>query len=227
MIAYLKWSITTTGRESKPPFTTIGTLTLSLSRTSTLSSLCNNCVLQEWKDEEAEDVLQNKNKRLRSSYSSDSSTRAGHRCCGFGYHNFFSCVRLTGEVESKGESLLEKRFVTKKWYDRRSGRKRVRREAAVMTNRAPKRGLLASITKHTLKTVVTEAFRLAIIARRDSYAPLRDFYNNKKMKRLKFALRQREQRAIEQLIDYISYGGTKVVVLGDCSKTTGFKSSTP
>lgn len=144
-----------------------------------------------------------------------------------GYHNFFSCVRLTGEVDSKGERELEKRFVTKKWYDRRSGRKRVRRKAAVMTNRAQKRGLLASITEHTLKTVNTEAFRLAIIARRDSYALLRDFYNNKRMKRLKFAMRQREQRAIEQLIDYISYGGTKVVVIGDCSKTTGFKSSTP
>lgn len=144
-----------------------------------------------------------------------------------GYHNFFSCVRPTREVNEKGERIVEKRFVTKKWYDRRSGRKKVRKKAAVMTNRAQKRKLLKDITNHTLKTVDPIAFRLAINARRDSYATLHAFYSNKRLKRLKFAMRKREQQAIEQIVDYISWGGEVVNVFGDCSKTTGFKSSTP
>jgi len=144
-----------------------------------------------------------------------------------GYHNFFSCVRPTGEFDDKVERVMEKRFVTKKWYDRRSGRKKVRQKAAVMTNRAQKRKLLKDITNHTLKTTDPVAFRLAINARRNAYATLYTFYNNKRLKRLKFAMRKREQQTIEQLIDYISWGGEVVNVFGDCSKTTGFRSSTP
>jgi transposase len=144
-----------------------------------------------------------------------------------GYHNFFSCVRPTREVDEKGQRVMEKRFVTKKWYDRRSGRSKVRKKAAVMTNRAQKRKLLDGITNHTLKTTDPVAFRLAINARRDAYTTLYAFYNNKRLKRLKFAMRKREQQTIEQLVDYISWGGEVVNVFGDCSKTTGFKSSTP
>ena len=141
-----------------------------------------------------------------------------------GYHNFFSCVRPTGEVDANGERVFEKRFVSKKWYDRRSGRKAIRKKSTVRTRRAQKKGLLTAITNTTFKTT---KFNECVLARRDAYATLYAFQTNKRFKKLKFAMRQREDRAIEQLIDYISYGGTVVTAIGDCSKTTGFKSSTP
>ena len=144
-----------------------------------------------------------------------------------GYHNIFSAVRWTGQVDDKGERVFEKRFVTKKWYDRRSGRKEVRQRAAARTNRAQNQGLLNAVTQHSLKTTDPDAFRRAIIARRDSYAALYEFNDNQRFKKLKFAMRQRTQRAIEQLVEYISWGGAAVCVVGDCSKTTGFRGSTP
>jgi hypothetical protein len=144
-----------------------------------------------------------------------------------GYHNIFSAVRWTGELDEHGERVFAKRFVTKKWYDRRSGRKTLRQRAAARTSRAQNQGLMDAITQHTLKTTDPDAFRRAIIARRDSYAALYAFNNNMRYKKLKFAMRQRTQRAIDQLVDYISWGGAAVCVVGDCSKTTGFRGSTP
>jgi len=136
-------------------------------------------------------------------------------------------VRWTGEVDASGERIFDKRAVTKKWYDRRSGRKIVRQRSEARSNRAQKQGLLDAITNNTLKTVDPVAFRRAIVARRDSYAALYAFQNNKRFKKLKFAMRQRTQRAIEQLVEYISWGGAAVCVIGDCAKTTGFRGCTP
>ena len=144
-----------------------------------------------------------------------------------GYHNLMSAVRWTGAVDTNGERIFEKRFVTKKWYDRRSGRKKVRQRTAARTNRAQKQGLLDAITRNTLKTVDPAAFLRAINARRESYAALYQHNNNMRFKKLKFAMRQRTERAIEQLVDYITWEGTAVTVIGDCSKTTGFRGQTP
>ena len=43
-----------------------------------------------------------------------------------GYHSIFSAVRWTGAYDDKGERIFEKRFVSKKRCDRRSGRKTLR-----------------------------------------------------------------------------------------------------
>ena len=144
-----------------------------------------------------------------------------------GYHNFYSVVRWTGQLDSKGERVFDKRFVRKKWYDRHAGRSKKRKRAAFVARRAQALKLLDRVTQHSLKTVDANAFRLAIEARRDSYAALHALYNNRRCKKLKLAMRAREQRAIEQVINYISWGGTVLNVIGDCSKTTGFRSSTP
>ena len=144
-----------------------------------------------------------------------------------GYHNIFSAVLWTGEYDCKGERVFEKRVVRKTWYDRRSGRKEVRKRSAARTNHAQKRGLMDDITNNTLKTTDPAAFRRAIIARRDAYGALYEHNNNKRFKKLKFAMRQRTERAIDQLVDYISWEGRAVCVIGDCSKTTGFRGCTP
>ena len=64
-----------------------------------------------------------------------------------GYHNTFSAVRWTGEYDNKGERVFEKRFVTKKRYDRRPRRKTIRRRAAARTHRAQNQGLLDAVTQ--------------------------------------------------------------------------------
>jgi hypothetical protein len=49
-----------------------------------------------------------------------------------------------------------------------------------------------------------DAFRRASVARRDSYAALYVFNNNQRYKKLKFVMHQRTERAIEELVHYIS-----------------------
>ena len=84
------------------------------------------------------------------------------------------------------------------------------------------------VTQHSLKTTDPIEFRAAIEARRDSYHELYEFFKNKNFKRLKLAMRARIQRTIDELVEKISYGGeAPVIVIGDCSKTTGFRSCTP
>ena len=96
-----------------------------------------------------------------------------------------------------------------------------------MTSRAQKNNVLVEISNNSLKTTNLELFERAINARRNSYPALYAHQKNKRFKRLKFAMRQEEQRAIEELINYISYDGTVINAIGDCSKTTGLKNSTP
>jgi len=67
----------------------------------------------------------------------------------------------------------------------------------------------------------------AIASRRGPYAAVNTLNNKQRFEKLKFAMRQRRQRSIEELVDYISWGGTAVCVIGHCSKTTGFQGSTP
>jgi transposase len=144
-----------------------------------------------------------------------------------GYHNFYASVRYTGKLDDKGERVFEKRQVTKKWFDKRSGRVTVRRKQALISKRVVKRGLLVDITKYSLKTADPTAIRNALHARATAYEAIHAFYNNKRVKKLKLAMRIREERAIDEVINYITYGGKATVVFGDCSKTTGFKNSTP
>lgn len=144
-----------------------------------------------------------------------------------GFHNFYASVRFTGEYKDNGERVFEKRRVTKKWFDQRSGRTAMRKKHAMLSKRVSKKGLLEGITNHTLKTVNTEAIFKALSVRASSYETIHSFYNNKRIKKFKFAMRKREQKAIDEAIQYITYGGKATVVFGDCSKTTGFKSSTP
>ena len=54
-----------------------------------------------------------------------------------------------------------------------------------------------------------------------------NFYNNRQLRKLKFEARIAEQRAIDKLVHYITWEKKKVLGIGDCSKTTGFKSLSP
>jgi len=71
------------------------------------------------------------------------------------------------------------------------------------------------------------AFRRAIVSRRDSYAAQYEFNDNQRFKKLQFAMHQRNERAIEELVHYISWGDAAVCVVGDSSKMTVFRGSTP
>jgi len=116
--------------------------------------------------------------------------------------------------------------VTKKWFDRRSGRVVIRKRSKHLTSRAQCSGILKAITNTTLKTVDLVDFLLALQARRDSYDVYYEHYSNRRFKKEKLAAYMREQRVIDEVIDHISWGGRVLNVFRDCSKTTGF-STTP
>jgi len=79
-----------------------------------------------------------------------------------GYHNLYSVARFLkcGKFAT--------RTVTKKWFDRRSGRVVIRKRSENLRSRAQSSGILEAITNTTLKTVDPADFLLALQARRDS-----------------------------------------------------------
>ena len=103
----------------------------------------------------------------------------------------------------------------------------MRQKSKLRTTYAQKQGLLKAVTNTSLKTKNSGEFTAALIARRDSYNALYAHQNNRRFKKEKLASRLKEQQAIQEVIDYISWNGTVLNVFGDFSKTTGFKSSTP
>ena len=151
------------------------------------------------------------------------------RICGVdtGHHNLFSCARYTGRYGQDGQPEVETRVVKKSWYDQMSGRKAVRRKSERLTKSAQRKGLLQAVTNNTLKTANHDAFMAGIRARRDSYDQLHSYYANKKKKRLQFAMRARRDRAIDHIIDYITWGGTVVAAIGDGGRHTGIRGCTP
>ena len=144
-----------------------------------------------------------------------------------GHHHLFTCARYTGRYGQDGQPEIETRVVKKTWYDHISGRGAVRRKSERISKSVQSQGLLQAVTNNTLKTANFEAFMSGIAARRDSYESLYSKYTNKKKKRLKFAMRARRDRAIDTIIDYITWGGTVVAAIGDGGKHTGIRGCTP
>jgi ribosomal protein L37AE/L43A len=145
-----------------------------------------------------------------------------------GHHMMYNAARYTGEYDrATGQPVVEFRRVKKTWYDRASGRVAKNHKSKRLVRTAQKKGLMDDITMHTLKTANTSAFHHAIHARRDGFVALYSVFKNKKAKRLKFAMRQREEAVIDKIIRYITWGGNVVPAIGDCSKTTGFQGLSP
>ena len=138
-----------------------------------------------------------------------------------GYHNLYSVAR------KNSSGGFDFRCVTKRHFDLRSGRVVIRKKSELMTTKAQRADLLKATTATSLKTVNPTNFRLALDARRDSYSDLYGHQSNRRFKKEKLAARMKEQRAIDEVIRDISWGGTVLNVFGDCSKTTGFRNSTP
>jgi hypothetical protein len=146
-----------------------------------------------------------------------------------GHHNIFYGVWFTGEHYEDGTPVKQTRVVTKKEYNKKAGRTKMTKNVEARNKRRERhhRGLLDALAEQTLKTTVAAAFRLAILARAGAYDALYAFNNNRRAKKLKLAMRMRKQRAMEWAIERISWGGEKRIVMGDCSKTTGFRGLTP
>ena len=83
------------------------------------------------------------------------------------------------------------------------------------------------ITENSLKTADTSAFLRSLYARRDTWQALYSINSNKKAKRMKLAMRARENKIIDRIIDYITWKGKVVPAIGDCSRTTGIKGTSP
>ena len=144
-----------------------------------------------------------------------------------GYHNLFYATRYTGSHTDGGDPEVEVRKVKKTWFDRASGRTAKLHKAKRLTTTAQKKKYLEGITENSLKTADSEAFIRGIHARRDAWQPLYQIYSNKKAKRLKLAMRARENQAIDRIIKYITWNGKVIPAIGDCGRTTGFRGLSP
>ena len=144
-----------------------------------------------------------------------------------GHHNIYYATRYTGEYTNEGDPEVEVRKVKKTWYDRASGRTAILHKSKRLVKTAQKKGLMDDITENSIKTADSEAFIRGIRARRDAWQPLYQIFSNKKAKRLKLAMRARENQAIDRAIQYITWKGKVVPAIGDCSRTTGIRGLSP
>jgi hypothetical protein len=144
-----------------------------------------------------------------------------------GYHNLYYATRYTGAFTNEGDPVVEVRKVKKTWFDRASGRTAKYHKAERLTRTAQKKKILEEITENSLKTADLEAFIWGFYARCDAWQTLYDHYSNKKAKRLKLAMRARENQAIDRMIKYITWNGTVIPAIGDCSRTTGIRGLPP
>jgi hypothetical protein len=147
-----------------------------------------------------------------------------------GYHNLYYAVRPTGECEEDGLPKFETRTVKKTWYDKVSGRSAILKKSKYLTRLAQRldNGVhMESITNNTIKTADYDGFIRGINARRDSWSALYIIWSNKELRRLKLAMRSRESSAMDKVINYITWNGTIVPAIGDCSRTTGIRGLPP
>lgn len=133
----------------------------------------------------------------------------------------------TGEPDRDGKRTFEKRFFTKKRYNHESKRNKKNKKTRKLQKSIVIKQRQAQLSKHTLKTAKYDKIVAAAKKHIAFYRIITKHYNNHQYRKLKFECRIAEQKTIDRVVNYITWEGTKVTGIGDCSKTTGFKSCSP
>ena len=123
---------------------------------------------------------------------------------------------------------MEVRNFTKKRFNHESKRNKVNRKSQRLLKRNKDvQVALNELAENTAKTHnfndLCQAFRVRI----DNYDLIYNCFANKQFMKLKAEARMAEQRTMDNLVNWISYGKTKAVGIGDCSRTHNFKGRSP
>jgi hypothetical protein len=144
-----------------------------------------------------------------------------------GHHYIVYAASPTGETRPDGKPDFEKRCFSKKEYNHKSKRNKKNRKMGRLRKSKDIQKIQNQLSLNTIKTANPEKLVAAIFLCMQHYDSITNHYNNHQLRKLKFEARIAEQRTIDQLVHYVTWEGRKVLGLGDCSKTTGFKSLSP
>lgn len=144
-----------------------------------------------------------------------------------GHHNIFTSVSPTGDTDINGVPFMEKRNYSKKRYVHEAKRRKVLERIKILQRHKGVRALEAQLSERSLKTTDFGDLREAILLRCEVYDAIYGHYHNRQLLKLKAEARIAEKRAIDRMLNWVTYGKKKPLGLGDCSKTNGFKGTSP
>ena len=146
-----------------------------------------------------------------------------------GNANLFTAGSPTGAIHPNGTPFMEIRNVSKGQYNHYSGRNGVN----AWTRKLRRRGGVElqernnDLTQNTTKTSHFSRMIPAVAAKRRQWLPLYHVWNNREFQKRKVAARIQEKRTIDKLLHWITWEGSKLLGVGDCSRTTGIPGTTP
>jgi DNA-binding Lrp family transcriptional regulator len=165
--------------------------------------------------------------KFNDKLNTDTSKPRNFAAADIGHHNMVCAVSPTGGMHANGTPEMEMRNFTKKRYNHDSKRNKVNRKLARLKNDDVVRGYEALLSHKTLKTPVYAEVVDAVKWRCTAWDVLYERYSNKQFMKLKAEARMAENKTIDELARWITWGGTKPLGWGDCSMTTGFKGTSP
>jgi hypothetical protein len=144
-----------------------------------------------------------------------------------GHHNMFTVASPDGTLHKNGTLNMEIRNYTKKKYNHNSLRNVVNKRCERLRKKVTIQQMMNELAGNSMKTC--DAFELAINihGHLKYYKPIYNHFKNHQFQKLKVRARMMEKKTIDDMIHWITWGGTKPLGIGDCSKTTGFKGTSP
>lgn len=144
-----------------------------------------------------------------------------------GHYNILTTVCPTGARRLNGTRDVEVRNYSKWRYNRESKRNKVNRKVCLLQRDVEIQACQKVLSQHTMKTTSLEAMCKAVRVRCKFYDVLYAHYSNRQFLKLKMEARMAEQKAIDTMLNWVTYGKTKALGIGDGSKTTGFRGTSP
>jgi transposase len=144
-----------------------------------------------------------------------------------GHHNMFTVASPDGTFHKNGSLNMEIRNYTKKKYNNDSLRNIVNKRSRRLGKNKKIQQIMNLLSCNSMKT--TSAFELSINihGHLKYYKSIYNHFKNHQFQKLKVRARMMEKKTIDDMIHWITWGGTKPLGIGDGSKTTGFKCTSP
>lgn len=144
-----------------------------------------------------------------------------------GHYNILTSFSPYHFHRMNGTRNGEIRNYTKWRFNFESKRNKVNRKVKLLQRDLGIRVCQNILSQHTMKTTSLENMRKAVLVRCKFYDALYVHYSNRQYMKLKMEARIANQRAIDDMLNWVTYGKSKILGIGDGSKTTGFKGTSP
>lgn len=143
-----------------------------------------------------------------------------------GNHCVITAVSPTGETHKNGSPMFEKRKFTKKRYNFESKRNKVNKKMKFIQSDKILKEYRDWLSMNTMKSPHSEDIRQAVFIEIEAYGVMYKRYSNRQFLKLKMEARMAENKTMDKMIHWITWGGKKPLGWGNVTRTSGFKGST-